>query len=151
MQGQSQNQVGQKNTLTKTLAIAGTGLVWLPILAPVALSIATLVSRGVFRFDFLIPGELFPMVFAGGGLLVWAALRARSQRKLIVWSFGIAVGTLAFSQILAVVTGLASGDNPSEVVLGIVIAIFALYILTAVVTGVGGGLLIRDLFKQGKK
>ncbi len=58
-------------------------------------------------FDYLMPSELFPL--AGGLLLLWAALRARTGVGRVAWSLGIAVGALAGSQVLAVVTGLASG------------------------------------------
>jgi hypothetical protein len=147
MQGQSQGQIGHKDVLTKILAVAGTVLVWVPILAPVLLSVFTLLTHSVFHFDFLMPGELFPVVIVGGGLLVWAAQRACSRRKQIGWSLGIAVGTLVGSQALAIITRVASGATESDAVLGVVIAVFSVYILAVIATGVGGGLLIRDLFK----
>ncbi len=37
----------------------------------------------IFRFDYLMPAELFPATLVGGGLLIWAALRAHSRRRLI--------------------------------------------------------------------
>lgn len=75
--------MANKDGLTKALAIAGTALVWLPILAPVFFSAASLLLDGVFRFDYMMPAELGPVALAGAGLLLWAALRARSQVKLI--------------------------------------------------------------------
>jgi len=81
-------------------------------------------------------------------LLIWAALRARSRRRLIGWGLGIAVGSLVASQGLAVVTGLASGATPPtgwQMVL--VLTILAVYSLTLVVIGIGGVLLVRELFK----
>lgn len=97
--------------LTKILAIAGTALVWFPILAPVLLSLALLVKERVFRVDYLMPAELFLAALVGGGLLIWAALRARSPWRLIGWGLGIAVGLLVGGQALAVLTGLASGET----------------------------------------
>ena len=84
----------KKNILTKILAIAGTALAWFPILAPVVLSIPGLIAERVFRFDYLMPAELFPVALVGGGLLLGAALRARSRRGLIGWGLGIAAGLL---------------------------------------------------------
>ena len=73
----------RKDVPTKIIAFAGTLLVWFPILAPVVISVARFVSDRRFRFDYLIPAELFPLALAGGGLLLWAALRVHSRQKLI--------------------------------------------------------------------
>ncbi len=138
----------KKNVFTKILAVAGAVLVWLPILAPFIFAVGALITRHRFLFDFLMPAELFLVALVGWGLLFWAALRARARRKLLGWSFGLAVAMLLGSQALAVVTGLASGEieaNGWQFVL--VLAIFALYCLLLIVTGVGGILLLRDLFK----
>jgi peptidoglycan/LPS O-acetylase OafA/YrhL len=94
-------------------------------------------------FDYLMPAELFPLALAGGCLLIWAALRARSRRGL-----GIAAGLLVVGQVLAVVTGLASGETePAGWQWALVLASIAGYSLALVVVGVGGLLLLRDLFK----
>ncbi len=138
----------RKSGLTKTLAIIGTALVWLPILAPVLLSVAVVIMYRVFRFDFLMPAELFPAILVGGGLLIWAALRAHSHWRLIGWGLGIAIGLLVGAQTLAVVTGLASGETePAGWWWGLVLALTAVFSLAIVVVGVGGVLLLRDLFK----
>ena len=60
----------KKNLFTKILAIAGTVLVWFPILAPFLLSVAVIFTNHVFRFDYLMPAELFPFALVGGGLLI---------------------------------------------------------------------------------
>ncbi len=100
----------KKEAGTKALAVAGTTLVWIPILAPIVLSVVFRVARGWFRFDYLMPAELFPSALVGGGLLLWAAVRAQSNRRLIGWSLAAAVCMLVGGQALAVVTGLASGE-----------------------------------------
>ncbi len=139
---------GKKDGLTKGLAIAGTALIWLPIVAPVVLTLILLISRGIFRFDFLMPAELFPLAAIGGGLLIWAALRARSRRGLILGGFGIAIALLVLGQLLAVVTGLANGDTePSGFWFVLVIAMIVGYSLAVVAVAVGGVLILRDLFK----
>jgi hypothetical protein len=140
----------RKNAIfTKILAIVGTALVWIPVLAPVVFACAALSRMGRFLFDYLMPAELFPVVLVGGGLLLWVALRVHSHRKLIGWGLGGAVGLLVGSQGLAVVTGLASGRTAATglwwiIVLGSII----LYDLAVVAVGVGGILLLRELFKR---
>ncbi len=139
----------KKNVLTKILAIAGTVLVWFPILAPVLLGVVSLITERVFRLDYLMPAELFLLVLIGGGLLIWAALRARSWLKLITWGLGLAVGMLIAGQGLAVVTGLASGvTEPAGWWFALVLASLVILWLAIILTGVGGILLLRDLFKR---
>jgi hypothetical protein len=141
----------KKGVLTKILAIVGTVLVWFPILAPVLLSVAVIIKERMFRFDYLMPAELFPATLVGGGLLIWAALRARSRRRLIGWGLGSAVGLLVGGQVLAVVTGLASGETePAGWWWALVLASIVVYSLALVVIGVGGVLLLRDLFKPSR-
>ena len=141
--------MAKRDILTASLAIAGTALMWLPILAPFFFSIALLARAHVFRLDYLMPAELFPMVLAGGLALLWAAIRARSRRKIIGWAFGIAVGMLLGGQLIAVLTGLASGEaEPSGWRWALVVASLAVYSLSIVAMGVGGLLLLRDLFKR---
>ncbi len=141
--------MGKKDILTKILAIAGTALVWFPILAPVVISVSGFIAERMARFDFLMPAELFPAVLAGGGLLVWAALRARSRRGLIGWGLVAAVGMLVGGQALAVATGLASGDaEPAGWPWALVLASIGVYSLALVVVAVGGVLLVRDLFRH---
>ena len=138
----------KKGVLSKVLAIVGTVLVWLPILAPVLLSVVLVITEREFRFDYLMPAELFPATLVGGGLLIWAALRAHSRRRLIGWGLGIAVGLLVGGQVLAVVTGLASGETePTGWWWALVLASIVVYSLALVVVGVGGVLLLRDLFR----
>jgi hypothetical protein len=138
----------KKGILTKILAIIGTALAWFPILAPVLLSAAFIIKEHIFRFDYLMPAELFPAALVGGGLLIWAALRAHSRWSLIGWGLGIAAGLLVGSQELAVVTGLASGETElAGWWWGLVLASLVVYSLALIVIGVGGVLLLRDLFK----
>jgi hypothetical protein len=75
----------KKGMLTKVLAVVGTVLVWFPILATIAISVVGSIGDRVFRFDYLMPAELFPATLVGGGLLMWAALHSRLRRRLIGW------------------------------------------------------------------
>jgi len=141
----------KKGVLTKVLAIVGTVLVWFPILVPALFSVVKLVKGRIFRFDYLLPAELFPVILVGGGLLLWAALRAGSRRGLIGGSLGIAIVSLVLGQVLAVVTGLASGETePEGWRWGVVLASIIGYSLAVVAIGVGGLSLLGDLFKPSK-
>jgi hypothetical protein len=114
--------------------------------------VGALLGDGIFRFDYLIPAELFPFAFIGSGLLFWASHRARSQQKLIVSGIALTAGSLVAGQLLAMVTGLASGETepvglPWILVMGSIIV----YILGLVGIGVGGIFLLRDLFLPSPK
>jgi hypothetical protein len=140
--------MGKKDGLTKGLAIAGTILVWLPILLPFVFAVTLFIRAGLFRFDYLMPAELFLVALAGGGLLLWAGLRARWRWGLFAWGLGISAGLLVGSQALAVVTGIASGaTEPSGWLWAMIIGALGVYVLALVAIGVGGVLLVRDLFK----
>ena len=141
----------KKGILTKILAIAGTVLVWFPILAPILFSVVALLVERMFRFDYLMPAELFPAALAGGALLLWAALRARARQRLIGWGLGSAIGLLVGGQGLAVVTGLTSAETaPAGWMMVVVLGTIITYALALIVIGVGGALLLSDLFKPSR-
>jgi hypothetical protein len=141
----------KKDVLTKILAIAGTALVWFPILAPILLAVVLSITNHTFLFDYLMPAELFPFALAGGGLLIWAALRARLRHRLIGWGLGIAASFLVGGQELAVVTGLASGESePAGLWWMLVLASLAIFSLALIGIGVSGVFLLVDLFKTSR-
>lgn len=140
-----------KGTLTKVLAVAGTIFVWLPILAPILFSAILFGAERVFRFDYLMPAELGLFAFGGGILLLAAALRARSHVRIIAWGLGVALVMMLGMMVIPQVTGLADGSTP----IGgwqwmLVLGILAVYTLAMAAVGVGGILLLRDLFKPGQ-
>ena len=136
----------RRGVLTRLLAIVGTVLVWIPILFTVLTSIVGTISSRVFRFDYLMPAELFPVAFVGALLLLWAALRARSHQRLIGWGFGGAVAFLGGGQLYAVASGLASGaTEPTGWPWALVIASIALYSLALIEMGIAGILLVRTV------
>jgi hypothetical protein len=142
----------KKDMLTKVLAVVGTVLVWFPVLATVVISVVGFIGDRVFRFDYLMPAELFPVMLVGGGLLMWAALRAHSRRRLIGWGLGVAVGLLVSGQVLAVATGLAAGETePVGWLWALVVASIVVYSLALLEIGTAGVLLVCDLFRHGKK
>lgn len=136
----------RRGVLTRLLAIVGTVLVWIPILFTVLTSIVGTISSRVFRFDYLMPAELFPVAIVGALLLLWAALRARSHQQLIGWGLGGAVVFLGGGQLYAVASGLASGaTEPTGWPWALVIASIALYSLALIEMGIAGILLVRTV------
>ncbi|MDI6800363.1 MAG: hypothetical protein QMD53_06885 [Actinomycetota bacterium] len=139
----------KRDILTKALATVGTILIWFPILAPILLTIIFFIARGLLRFDFLMPAELFLFALTGGVLLFFAAGRAGLNRKLIASSLAIAIGALFAAQGLAVVTGLASGRiRPTGFWFVVVLLLLAVYIFALIALGAGGISLLRDLAKK---
>ena len=139
----------KKSALTKFLAISGTILVWFPILAPVLISAIFYFQEHLFRIDYLMPAELFFSFLLGSGLLLWAALRAHTQVKIVAGGMGLAIFMLFAGQAIAVATGLASGEaEPAGWRLWIVIASLIVYIGGILLVGLGGIFLVRDLFRQ---
>ena len=139
----------KRDGLSKGLAIAGTVLVWIPLLAPIFFSVIRFIEIQDFQFDYLMPAELFPSALVGSILLLWAALRTHLRRGLIGWGLGIAVGTVVGGQVIAEVTGLASGETePTGWPVVLVMGAIGIFTLSLAVIGIGGILLIRDLFKS---
>ncbi len=143
--------------LTKIFAAAGTLLLWLPVVAPVMFSLIRfgqmLRQNGAalaferFTLDYLMPAELFPAALVGGCLLLVAAAQARARRGLIGGGLAAALALLVGGQVLAVLSGLASGvHDPSGPLLWLVIFSLVAYTAAIAVAGTGGILLLRDLF-----
>jgi len=138
----------KRDAPTKILALLGTALVWIPILATVFFTVAGSLASRVLRFDYLMPAELFPAVVLGGPLLIWAACRARAQRGLIAGGLAAAFALLFGGQGLAIATGLASGrTQPDGWPWTVVLASLAAYSLALVAAGIGGVRLLQHLFR----
>lgn len=144
-----QNSMKKVNIFTRVLAILGTVLAWFPIFMPVSFSILRLAQTGSFHYDFLMPAEFFLVAFSGGILLWWSAHRAAVRHGLITWGLGVAVFSVVAGQLLAVFSGLASGETePTGLAWMLVLTSLAIYTLALVVTGLGGVLLLRTLFRR---
>jgi hypothetical protein len=144
--------MSNNGTFTKILAIIGTVLVWFVLLAPVLLTAFAYLRGGVFLFDYLMPAELFPLALGGGLLLLWAMIRARSRRAVIGGGLGASIVLLVGGQALAVATGLASGaTEPTGWPWALVICSLIGFILALVTVGVGGILLLMDLYSSKKE
>jgi hypothetical protein len=137
-----------RGLFTRILAISGTFLAWIPILAPLLFSLAFYIQTRLFRFDYLMPAELFLFALVGGILLVWAALRARARRWLIGGGLAAVVVFPVVMQAVATTTGLASGEiEPGGWQLALVLAFLIGYCLALVAVSIGGILLLTDLFR----
>ena len=121
-------------------------LVWLPLLIP-AVDSLRYIGSGPYTFDFLMPAGFLPVALAGGVQLAWASVRARSRRKTILWGLGAGIGLFFVGQAVAVSNGLASGaTEPNFESLSPIIGAIGAYMIGLIVAGIGGVLLIRDLF-----
>jgi hypothetical protein len=105
---------------TKLLAIGGTVLVWLPLLAPVLFAVLAYVARGILVFDYLMPAELAVVALGGAAAVAFVVL------ALLLSSQDAIPGTWMETLLFAA--------------LGI-------YALGLAVVGIGGALLIHDLFR----
>ena len=133
--------------MTKTLALAGAILVWIPLLAPLVFGAARLARGEPFMVDWLMPAELFPVALVGA-LMLWTAGRGRPARRAIGWGLVLAVAMLVGSQVLAVATGLADGRiEPAGWPWMLVLGMLAGYVVALIAIGVGGMLLVRDAFR----
>lgn len=143
--------MAQTGLLTKALALGGTVLAWLPLIATLAFSALGSLRAGSFRFDYLLPAEFFPVALAGAALLLWGSLRARARRRLIGGGLAAMLILLIGGQALAVATGLASGAiEPAGWPWALVMASLAGYTLALGVTACAGVLLVRDLYRGGR-
>jgi hypothetical protein len=134
---------------TKALAIVGTVLVWVPIVAPLVFTRWGDIGTERFNFDWLIPAELAPVMLVGAGLLLWAAFRTNARRALVAWGLGVALGSIVIGAVLARVTGLATGaTEPSGILWAALIGPIVVLIAAMIELGVAGVLLVADLFAR---
>jgi len=139
----------KQSVFTRVLIIVGSILVWVPVLLPFVFSFRPLLGGGKFYLDYLIPAELALFCLAGGLLLIWAAIRAKTGRKLVIWSFAAAVFLLVFSQLLAVWLGLASGSvGEGTWQMYLVLGMLLLYWAALALLGIAGIRLWRLLSKK---
>jgi hypothetical protein len=137
-----------KNIFTKILAILGTVLVLLPVLAPFIFGLISYFGDGIFRFDYLLPAELGLVILVGAVLLLADAVWTHLYLKLIGWAMGVAIIIPIIGQIIASVTGLASGETePGGWEWALVLASLAILYLAVIALGTGGVMLTRALFK----
>lgn len=106
--------MARNDVFARSLAIVGTVLVALPLLAPVALGIGMIGRFGALRIDYLMPFEVYPVTVAGVVLLVAASLRLAASRKAIGSTIAVMFATLVLTGVSAQVTGIANSPEQLE-------------------------------------
>lgn len=99
----------KKKIFSIVLGIAGTVLVWLPIIFMIVTGIAGSISAHQIRVDYMLPAELGFLVIVGAATLLWAAIRERSYIKPIAITAGLALLMIVGCSGVAAISGLASG------------------------------------------
>ena len=138
-----------KNTIIKTLSILGNIFIATPILFMIGTSLYALIIKQVFLCDYLIPGELFPIVFIGSIMISIISWYINYHRKLFSTNI---LGVFIFFALLIIIpqlTGLASGEAAPTGFLGIIIyTIIAIYDLLVFSEVILGCFLIKEIFKN---
>lgn len=139
----------RKSTIIKTLSILGTILLTIPILFMVGTSLYGLIIKQIFLFDYLILGELFPIVFIGSIIITIISWYINYHRKLFLMN---ALGVIIFFVLLIIIpqlTGLASGEATPTGFLGVIIyTIITIYNLLVLFEGILGCFSIKNIFKN---
>ncbi|MBN1241598.1 MAG: hypothetical protein JXA15_02695 [Spirochaetales bacterium] len=136
-------------TLKKSLALVGTLLAALPLIAPIALTIMRVAGGASFIFDYLMPAELFPLAIAGGLMILVAGLLSRRRRWLAIGSLAAAAIFFLGITVGAELTGLASGAHPATGWrVALLYGFLVLFVASEIAIVVGGILLARDLARE---
>ncbi len=134
-------------SFTRFLVAAGVLLTWFPLVSPVLMGFFSLLGGSGFRFDYLMPAELFLLALAGGLLLLWASVRTGTRRVWIGGGLLLAVAMLVVGQLIASYSGLADGRiPPTGLWWALVVTSLALYVVGLLIVGIGGVLLLCDVF-----
>ena len=138
-----------KAVLAKVFAIAGTVLVWAPILFMLLTGVVGSISSKMLLMDYLLLAEWFFIVVAGLVLLFVSSLLGRTLAKWIGFTAAAGVIALALSMLLAQTTGLSTGAIAAEGwPLILVMGLLILYNVLVLAVGILGILLIKALFRK---
>lgn len=144
--------MGKRDALTKTLAVAGTVLVALPLLAPFLLGLVSIGRLGGFRLDYLMPFEVYPVTVVGMILLAWAAMRAKIRQRAVMICIAVMLGGLLLLSVSAQATGIADSEVTLETWRYVVTSAFGVMSLVAQLALVAyGWLLGRDLMAEHRR
>jgi len=137
-----------KSLISKIIAITGTILVWIPIIAPVLLTIIFLIIKGRFAFDFLMPMELIFLVIIGAILLIISSIIMKFKWKIIGISLGTIISIFILGQFIAEITGIASGETEMTTTLYFIMITFVIiYIISLIILGISGIKLVKKFLK----
>jgi hypothetical protein len=139
--------MGKHDTLAKILAIIGTILVALPLVAPLAFSLRFMGRPGGYHLDYLMPFEAYPVTLVGVVLLLWASFRAHARREAVGIAVGVMLGALALGAIAVRVTGIDQSVEQLETWKYILpSSLGGVSLLAQIGLIVVGCMLVRDLF-----
>lgn len=140
----------RNDALVRSLALVGTTLVALPLLAPVVLGLASIGRLGGLRIDYLMPFEVYPVTLVGVLLMVAASLWAKSRRAATGITVGVMFGGILLAGLAAELTGIADSVETLEtwryVLTG---GLAALSLLAQCVLVALGILMVRDTRHHG--
>ncbi|MDI6860890.1 MAG: hypothetical protein QMD25_02590 [Caldisericia bacterium] len=135
--------------IDKIIAITGTVLIWIPIIAPLFFALLSLFYFKKFRFDYLMTMEFFLLILIGVILLIIVSLRTKKSIKNIVICSLVLIGSFFLPQLIAQLTGVASGETElTTTMFTILITFVIIYILALIILGVFGILLVKKLVKS---
>lgn len=120
-------------------SVIGTILLWIPIVLTIVTSLAGSIFAGKLLMDYLMPAELFFLVLAGWILLIIGSVLSGRWKIPVVVTGVVALVLLFGAQMIAVVSGLASGVIPAEgMIWYLVLGMLILYDLLVIVLGILG-------------
>jgi hypothetical protein len=135
--------------LAKIFLLAGTVLLWLPVLFTLITAAIGSIAERSFIVDYLMPAELFPVAALGSILLIIGTYLARKQYIRICITTLLMGACLAAGQLTAVLTGMASGERAAEgSIFIIVVALIVAYSLLLLVNCVAGLIITKKLLKR---
>jgi hypothetical protein len=98
-----------RQLVSRLLAVIGTLLVWIPVVAPLLFALSRAARGAGFRYDYLLPAEIFPLSLVGAGLLIAAALLLHQRLLPILLPAGLMMALFGLVIWTAQATGLADG------------------------------------------
>ncbi|MBU4556879.1 MAG: hypothetical protein KJ747_08420 [Actinobacteria bacterium] len=131
---------------TRILALIGTVLVALPLLAPFVFGLLRVGSPRGFVLDYLMPFEVYPVTLVGVVLLLWATIRAHVRKGAATVAVTGMIGGLVLGSVAAEATGIAQSVERLEAwKYALTGAMFAVSVLAQIALVAVGALLSRDL------
>lgn len=137
-----------RSIVARVLAVTGAVLIAFPLVAPIALGLISLAAGEGFHLDFLLPGELFLVIGAGGVLAFVAGLLAGRLSVVIAVLTGAAAVLLAATIWIADVVGSGPGAGTAGWSTALVMSVYALFVGVTVALLVVTLMLVRRLFRS---
>jgi hypothetical protein len=139
----------QKTVAVKILATLGACLVWLPVLAPFALSLIFYLQRGKFILDYLMPAEMALFFLAGGALLLIGMRLSGAISRTVRIGFWTGAGALLLLSVLMPIVSFFGGAAAERAWVPAAVLLLVVYTAGVICTGAGAASLLRRLFRPG--